>query len=118
MEKILSEIKNTADKVAKKSGELVELSKVKINIINTKSSIDSHFKKLGEILYFSQKENTETDTKNLEEIFAEVDELYEKLSEYNDVKANLTNKKLCPECHKSNDADSLFCSRCGYHFTD
>lgn len=118
MEKILSEIKNTADKVAKKSGELVELSKVKINILNTKSSIDSYFKKLGEILYFSQKEDADADTENLEEIFAKIDELYEKLSEYNDAKANLTNKKICPECHKSNDTDSSFCSRCGYNFAD
>ena len=117
MEKIISEIKNTANKVAKKSSELVELSKVKISIINTKSAIDSNFKKLGELLYLSQKDNADDNTESFNEIISEIDSLYEKLSEYNDVSATLSNKKVCPECEKANDNDASFCSRCGYNFT-
>ena len=37
MDNFFSEIKNTADKVAKKSSELVEMSKVKLSMVNTKS---------------------------------------------------------------------------------
>ena len=47
MERFFSGIKNKADKVAKKSGELVELSKAKLNILSTKSNIDTSFKSLG-----------------------------------------------------------------------
>lgn len=117
MEKIISEIKNTANKVAKKSSELMELSKVKISIINTKSAIDSNFKKLGELLYLSQKENADDNTENFNEIISEIDNLYEKLSEYKDISAALSNKKLCPECEKANESEAVFCSHCGYNFT-
>ena len=59
MERIISEIKTTADIVAKKSTELVELSKVKLNIANTKSKINTNFRILGEMIYISQKDDDE-----------------------------------------------------------
>ena len=116
MERIFSEIKNKADKVAKKSGELVELSKVKLSSLNTKSNIDTSFKKLGELIYRSQKENEELDSEKFESIIEEIDALYQKLSEYEDVVCELTNKKICPDCHKANNSDASFCSQCGYNF--
>ncbi len=116
MEKFFSEIKNTADKVAKKSGELVELSKVKLNILNTKSNIDTAFKSLGELIYRSQKDEDENSAEKLEALIADIDALYEKLSDYEDVVADLTNKKICPDCHKSTDNNAQFCSHCGYNF--
>ncbi len=116
MERIFSEIKNHADKVVKKSGELFELSKVKLNILSTKSSIDTSLKKLGELVYTSQKQSDEQDAEKLEAAITEIDLLYEKLSEYEDAVADLTNKKICPDCHKQNDSGASFCSQCGRNF--
>ena len=62
MDKFFSEIKNTADKVIKKSGNLVELSKVKFQIANTKSEIGASFKELGELVYHAQKTEANPDT--------------------------------------------------------
>ena len=118
MERIISEIKTTAGKVAKKSGELVELSKAKLNIANTKSSINANLKILGELLYFSHRDETEIDSDKLEETMEKIDELYEKLAEYDEIAAGLMNKKLCPECRKANESDATFCSKCGYKFTE
>ena len=118
MERIISEIKTTADKVAKKSGELVELSKAKLNIANTKSSINSNFRILGEMVYLSQKDDTEMNPEVFEETISKIDELYIKLADYNDIAAGLMNKKLCPECRRANENDAIFCSRCGYRFAD
>ena len=114
MEKIISEIKQAADKVAKKSSELLELSKVKLSIVNTKSSIDSNFKLLGELLYHSQKDNSEITPETLEEIISKLDDLYEKLAELDESSAHLSNKKICKNCKKANDIDAVFCSRCGF----
>lgn len=118
MDRIISEIKNTADKVAKKSSELLELSKVKLGISNTKASIDNNFKILGELVYHSQKNDGEIDTDKLEETISTIDELYKKLGEYNNLEAELTNKKLCPKCQKLNENDAAFCSRCAFDFSD
>jgi hypothetical protein len=118
MERIISEIKTTADKVAKKSTELVELSKVKLNIANTKSNINENFRILGEMIYISQKHDEEIDADVFSDAITKIDELYLKLAEYNETAAALMNKKLCPECRKANENTAVFCSQCGYRFAD
>lgn len=118
MERIISEIKSTADKVAKKSGELVELSKAKLNIANTKSDISANFKLLGEMVYIAQRDDTEINPERLDEIIAKIDVLYERLADFNEIVTGLMNKKLCPECNKTSDAEASFCSNCGYRFGD
>lgn len=117
MENFLAELKNTAGKVFKKSGELVELSKTKLSIASIKSDISANFKLLGEIVYLSQREGSEAATEEIEEIFARIDSLYEKMADLNEAATGLMNKKLCPECDEANEADAVFCSRCGYNFT-
>ncbi len=118
MDRIISEIKNTADKVVKKSGELVEMSKTKLNILNTKSSIDQNFKVLGELVYNSQKEDSDITSEKLEEVIKEIDALYEKLAQLDEAYANLGNKKICPNCKKANDSNASFCCNCGFDFAD
>lgn len=116
MEKIISEIKNTADKFARKSGELVEMSKVKLGIVSTKSEIGTNFKILGELVYKAQKDDTSSDTAKIEEVIAKINELYEKLDELTEVSAALKNEKVCAYCGKSNPIDQLFCGGCGQKF--
>ncbi len=116
MDNLFAGIKNTAGMVAKKSGELFELSKTKLNIANIKADINSNFKTLGEMLYISHKTSEELDSQKIEEILSSIDSLYEKLSDCNEVAAGLTNKKLCPSCNKKNDLEATFCSSCGHNF--
>ncbi len=118
MDNFFSEIKNTADKVAKKSSELVEMSKVKLSMVNTKSEIGANFKVLGELVYLSQRDGSEPDTTKIEETIAKINELYERLDELSEVSSTLKNEKMCPNCTKSNPADAQFCSGCGHKFSD
>ena len=115
---IIQEIKSTADKVARKSGELVELSKVKLSIGNTKSEINTNFRILGEMIYSSQKEENDIEPEKVSEIIEQIDTLYVKLAEYENIEAGLTKKKLCPQCRKPNGANAVFCSSCGCNFSD
>jgi len=118
MDRIISEIRSTADKVAKKSGELVELSKAKLNIANTKSSLNSNFRILGELIYLSHKDEGNIESSKIEDIIEKIDVLYEKLAEYEDIAAGLSNKKLCPECRNPNETNAVFCSSCGHNFKE
>lgn len=113
MDKVISEIKSAADKVAKKSSELVELSKIKLNILSTKSSIDEQYKKLGKLVYTSQKETADDISAKFEEVIAKIDKLHEKLAELEEASAQVSNKVICPACKKVNSADAEFCSQCG-----
>ena len=114
----LSEIKSAANKVAKKSGELVELSKIKLNIVSTKSSIDEQFKILGELVYKSQNDDSANISEKIEDVIAKIDRLYEKLAELDEMSAQVSNKVVCPNCKKVNSADAEFCSRCGFDLSD
>ena len=118
MENFIAELKNTANKVFKKSGELVELSKTKISIATIKSDISSNFKLLGEIVYLSQRDGSEINTDEVEEIMERINALYEKMADLNETATGLMNKKLCPECEEANETDAAFCSRCGFNFSD
>ncbi len=118
MENFLSEIKSKANKVAKKSGEFFELSKIKLNIANTKSDISSQFKLLGEMVYVAHRDSIEVDAEKFEEIIAQIDALYAKCDELSESAAGLSNKKLCPECEKTNDINASFCSGCGYRYPE
>ena len=116
MEKFFTEIKNTADKVIKKSGELVELSKVKFQIANTKSEIGANFKELGELVYHAQKSEAQPDTQIIEGTITKIDELYAKLEALMAENSSLKNEKICPSCEKSNPKGAQFCLGCGYKF--
>lgn len=117
MENFLEELKSTAGKVFKKSGELVEISKTKLTIASIKSDISANFKLLGEIIYLSQHDDIETAPEEVEEIISRIDALYEKMTDLNKTVTNLMNKKICPECDEINDADAGFCSNCGFGFS-
>ena len=113
MERILSELKNTADKVAKKSGELVEISKVKLSIASTKSEINAQFKALGETVYLAQKEDSDVGAEKIEEIIGILDGLYERLDNLAEINSALKNERICPSCGKSNPLNQPFCGGCG-----
>ncbi len=113
MERILSELKNTADKVAKKSGELVEISKVKLSIAGTKSEINTQFKALGEAVYLAQKEEYDIGADKVEEIMEKLDELHERLEKLTQMNSVLKNEKICPFCGKNNPENQSFCGSCG-----
>lgn len=118
MDRIISEIKNTANKVMKKSSEIVEISKIKFSIANLKSDINAKFKELGELVYLSQKSDEEPDTNKLEELLSSIDGLYARLNELTEISSSLKKEKLCPICSKANAMDSQFCSGCGHKFAE
>ena len=116
MEKFISELKSAADKVVKKTGELAEISKVKLNAANAKSDINACFKTLGELVYKAQKEQEDDAPEKIQELIETIDALYKKIDELNDSLAAMKNEKLCPNCGKSNPKKQRFCGGCGQQF--
>ncbi len=115
MDKIISEIKSTADKVVKKSVELAELSKIKLSIASTKSEIGANYKTLGELVYLAQK-SEKADNDKITEIIEKIDKLNERLEELNEIYSSLKNEKICPDCSKANPMDQAYCGSCGHKF--
>ncbi|MGN1059422.1 MAG: hypothetical protein ACI4QW_03230 [Clostridia bacterium] len=116
MEKFFSDLKQTVNSAVKKSGELVELTKIKIAVGDTKNAIRTNFEKLGELAYLAAKGDDAQGT--AEELVSAIDELKETLNQQEAKLAELSNKKICSHCGKASSEDSAFCSACGNPFGD
>lgn len=117
MDKFFSDIKKTFGGAVKKSGEVVELTKLKLAIADTKSELKAKFCELGEMFYKEQKGES-ADLELSEDIIMQIDELKEVLDAQESKLASLKKQKICPNCSSSIDADAKFCSRCGEKFED
>jgi len=115
MEKFISDLKKTAVSAAQKTGELVEIGKLKIACSNTKCKIDEAFKDLGKALYNAEKEGND-DAELIKHTIEEIDGLYEKLAKQEDELCELKKQKKCPSCGLICDVEALFCSKCGEKF--
>ena len=81
MEKIFSDLKNSVNSAVKRSGELLEISKVKMAVADTKNEIGRKYRELGEKVYESHQEDADTATE-VEGIIWELDELFEVLKSH------------------------------------
>jgi len=115
MEKFFSDLKQTVNSAVKKSGELVEVTKLKMAIGDTKSDIERLFVKLGELVYLASK-SEEVGEGSAEELIAKIDELKEKQRQQEISLAELTSKKVCATCGKMCEESAGFCSACGQKF--
>ena len=117
MEKIFSDIKKTVDGAVKKSGELVEITKLKLAIGDAKNQIDAQLRALGKIVYdasgpeYSEQEGADT-------LISELNESYVKLSELEARIAELKREVICPKCGNYCPDDSTYCNNCGAKFDD
>ena len=112
MEKFLADLKETMNGAVKKSGELLELTKLKLAAAETKSKIRGKLEMLGTLAYQSAK-GAEVDENAAGDLIAEIDALEEILKEQEAKVAALSGKKVCPVCGHACDTGASFCMRCG-----
>lgn len=117
MDKIFSDIKNTAKSAVKKSGELLELTKLKLAVSDTKSEIQNKLAELGAVIYEAQKQDGEGLEKS-DELTQQLEELYEKLEEQESKLSELKKQKSCSSCGNVCEAEADYCSKCGAKFEE
>ena len=109
---IMYKAKNAADIAGKKTGEVVEVGKLKFQVKQIESDIEKTYAKLGAILYESKK-----NTEDYEEIIAlaisEIDALKEKQEDIEEKLRTVKQVIKCESCSKENEMNAHFCVRCG-----
>ena len=116
MEKIISDLKKTAISAAQKTGEMVEIGKLKIAITNKKSKINDSYRDLGLALYTAQKHGAE-EAEGLNRIISDNDALFAEKCELEKELASLKSQKKCADCGELCDEDNAFCPKCGAKFS-
>jgi hypothetical protein len=112
LQKIGKYLEEGASNVAVKSGSLLELSKLSIDISSEEKVIREIYEKIGEKIYKDYTENKITD-KNLIDKCEEIEHIKKNISSLKKKVIKLKDKKLCKKCGAEMDKKDMFCPKCG-----
>lgn len=114
VEEVLCKAKDLADAAGKKTGELVNLTKLRMEAAETQKAISDKLEAVGRVIYEAHKqEEGAAAPENLEALFTAINALEEKAAEITDKMDELRRTKHCSNCGKNNAADAAFCQGCG-----
>ena len=104
--------KEVANAAGKKTGSAVELSKLKLQIMQLRAQVQSTYERIG-ILVYEQKK-TGTDNGEIVDVcMKEIDEYLVRINEINVAISLIKDGVKCPACGTGNDLDQRYCKKCG-----
>lgn len=112
LDDVMVNVKSAANSVGKKTNEIVDYSKLRFTASGLNNEIRKKYQTLGEEVYTSTKIGSE-DTKSIELLIREIDELKAQLQSTKGQITYAKNKIICPVCKAELNKDSLFCNKCG-----
>jgi uncharacterized coiled-coil DUF342 family protein len=92
LEHILAKVKEAADVAGKKTGEFVEISKLKIEAADIENKIEKKYAQIGKIVYEAASERTDC-TMSVHDKAAEIDELKDKLAKLREQIKEIKNRE-------------------------
>lgn len=102
--------KDTALAIAKKSGELVEASKVQYAMFELKNDIKKLYSEIGRLTYLAVEENED----HAETIKDMCDIAAAKLAKLEVLRSGKTDEGfVCPSCGRKTDGADTYCPSCG-----
>lgn len=112
MEEVICKAKELAGAAGKKTGELVNLGKLKVEAAENERAISAKLEMIGSIMYEAQKDGIAVEEK-LAPLYEEVDVLKEKAAQLTAQMDELRHTRHCTACGKNNPNDAAFCQKCG-----
>ncbi len=107
--KIGETITETSKDVSQKVTDLTEITKLRMDIRNKEDFVRRQYSEIGKQYYEMHKD----DAQPLFEEITLITETLQKIEELRSGIAERKGKKLCPVCSAPNDADALYCNKCG-----
>jgi hypothetical protein len=112
MEEVLCKAKDLAEAAGKKTGELMTLTKLKLELADTGRAIASLMEKIGRETYAAYK-GEETNADDITAYVEQVDVLQEKAEDLAAQIDELRRTRSCAACGKNNTQDAVYCQNCG-----
>jgi rRNA maturation endonuclease Nob1 len=103
---------NLAQSAAQKSGEVVEITKLNMNIKTEKEGIESLYQQLGEYC-FRKYASGETDDQKVTELCEQVKIHLENIDFFEEKINEIKNMVVCPSCGNKILKANKFCGKCG-----
>ena len=111
-ENAVEKAKEAFDVVCKKTGDVVSVSKQKIDIASIETKLSKDYEKLGK-LYYDMIKNSETPDENITKLKNDIAKKIETVKTLKTEINNAKNKRICPVCGASIDKNSVYCNICG-----
>lgn len=108
--------KDMTDAIGKKTGELVEISKLKLKASQLSNEIQTNYEKLGRSMYTMTKSGYENN-ELIDSIIQDIDVKISRLKRVEKKISELKNIIKCNCCGTSNGNDSMYCNKCGSRLT-
>ena len=114
---VFSKAKEVADVAGKKSEEIVEFSKLKLNSMGINNDINKAYQRLGVVVYDIKKNNVDGED-IIRACMEEIDMLKVQLDEITLKMNEMRNIKKCSHCSFANATDAVYCAKCGTKLAD
>ncbi len=112
LESFTRKVTDTAKAAAKKSSELVEVTKLNMNISSEEDKIEKLYLEIGKTIYESYAKG-ETTNELFVEKCKQIDLHNNNINEMRRKILELKHEKICPNCREELDISALYCSKCG-----
>lgn len=113
---VMNMVRDAASIATKKTGTAVELSKLKLQMMQLRSQMQSTYERIGILTYEQQK--TGTDNYELVSVcIKEIDSLLVRINEINATIATIKDGVKCPNCNTANPVDITYCKSCGVNLS-
>ncbi len=100
------------DIACKKTGDFVDMQKLKIDAAKIRSEINKDFESIGRMYYDGHK-NGKDNSDAIKAVIADVDGKYNELAEIEDKISEVKGGNCCADCGTQNADDSAYCRKCG-----
>lgn len=113
---VVNMVRDAANIATKKTGTAVELSKLKLQIMQLRSQMQSTYERIGILTYEQQKNGVD----NFELVSVCIKEVDSLLVQINEINANIATIKegiKCPNCNTANPVNTTYCKNCGVNLT-
>ncbi|TDT51879.1 zinc ribbon domain-containing protein [Fonticella tunisiensis] len=110
--KIAKSVEGSAKYVAKKSGDMVEITKLGREIASQEGKIKNLYYELGRLFYERYGGEKDFD-KDISDICVQINEKYKIILGIKEKIASLKGMKICPRCGQELDIKIAYCPMCG-----
>jgi RNA polymerase subunit RPABC4/transcription elongation factor Spt4 len=105
-------LKNVAKDVTKKSGKLVESTKLSAKIASEKAKLEKLYTELGEQVYNDYTSGEKFDGK-YNQFFSDINLAKKEIDDLREDKADVKGVKTCNNCGAEIKQEAKFCTNCG-----
>lgn len=112
LDNLTKKVGDAAKTAAKKSGELVETTKVNMAISSEEDKIKVIYAEMGKYIYSKYKGGENIDP-NLIQNCQLIDGVEENIVALKEKLMQIKNAKVCPNCGQQVELSTVFCPKCG-----